>query len=101
MGPSVRYEAQQAIIALSCKSWPQNVATIMAKRSRVSAGKRCCFSRRMANQCLFGAREFLTVKSPTLPGSIAELVCRLPDKDKQALLDLLHKATQVTLTTHE
>jgi hypothetical protein len=50
---------------------------------------------------LFGNREFLTVKSPTLPGTIAELVCRLPDKDKQALLDLLHKATQVTLTTQE
>ena len=38
---------------------------------------------------LFGGHEFLKVKSPTLPGAIAELVCHLTERDRQALLDLV------------
>jgi hypothetical protein len=40
-----------------------------------------------------GVSESLTVKAPTLPAAIAELVCHLTEKDRQTLLDLLDKTT--------
>jgi hypothetical protein len=79
---------------LACKRCLQN-GVIMRKATKVvdSTGWQI--------NVLYGGCDFLTVKSPTLPAAIAELVCHLPEKDKQALLDVLQKATRVSITTGE